>query len=91
MKVDKLFNLSKKSYEYLNAGKIYSAEELNTAKRFIRSNTTAINANTYTSPFGLTGTTARSIKAENSNSNANIQYAIAHGVPAQQATKMFIA
>ena len=91
MKVDKLFNLSKKSYEYLNAGKIYSAEEINAAKRFIRSNTTAINANTYTSPFGLTGTTARSIKAENTTQNANIQYAIAHGVPAQQATKMFIA
>lgn len=91
MKVDKLFNLSKKSYEYLNAGKIYSAEEINAAKRFIRSNTTAINEKTYTSPFGLTGTTARSIKAENTTQNANIQYAIAHGVPAQQATKMFIA
>ena len=65
MKVDKLFNLSKKSYEYLNAGKIYTAEEINAAKRFIKSNTTATNAKTYTSPFGLTGTTARSIKAEN--------------------------
>ena len=34
MKVDKLFNLSKKSYEYLNAGKIYTAEEINAAKRY---------------------------------------------------------
>lgn len=91
MKVDNLFNLSKKSYEYLNAGKIYSQEELKAASKFIKPQHSIINAQSYTSPFGLTGATAHAIKAETANANTNVQYAVAHGVPVQQATKIFIA
>ena len=91
IKVDNLFNLTKKSYEYLNAGKVYSQEELKAAKKFIKPQHSTINAQNYTSPYGLTGATARTIKAENANANTNVQYAVAHGVPAQQATKIFIA
>ncbi len=90
MKVNKLFNLTENSYKYLNAGKVYSAEEQKAAKQFIKNNNVVINSNAYTSPFKETGAAVNTMKSD-IDANANIQYAIAHGVPAQQATKMFIA
>lgn len=87
---ENLFNLTKKSYEYLNAGKVYSTDEIKAAQKFIKGRTTLIDSKAYTSPYTSMGNVSGSIKNTPSASE-NVEYAIAHGVPAQQATRIFIA